>query len=219
MAELKDEPDQISYISHKDIEILRERIPIEFRSRLREIFPQYETLGVRRLGWVSTNGRRDVNICVYLPYRVSLRRFLVKGQSAFEFGTSPRGQWTPWAVRRYLLYDVFLHEVGHLQIIHSRKSNNNRKYASETKAQEFADNLRRELWKTHFEHSDPIHNSPQEDELSVISLWQKLDKKQRFNLVGLAIRAPYETLPDLSEFGEIDENQMSFLSRALCFDS
>jgi hypothetical protein len=218
MAPRKPEPDLIRFVSKKDVEIIKGRIPKEFRVRLREIFFSNLTFGVRQLGWVTSYGRRDINLCVYLPYRVSLRQFLVKGQSALEFGTLPRGQWTPWAIRRYLLYDVLLHEIGHLQIVQPAQSNNKSKFASETKAQEFADNLRRELWSTHFEHSDPIHNSPQEDELSIIPLWQRLDKEHRFYLVEMALLAPYEILPDLSGFGEINEMQMKFLSRSLCFE-
>jgi hypothetical protein len=217
MAQRKSEPDLIRYISGKDIEIVKGRIPEEFRYRLRDVFINYTSFGGKQLGWVTSFGRRDINLCAFLPHRISLGRYLTRGQKASEFGGTARGQWIPWAVRRFLLYEVFFHEVGHLQIIHPRNSNNNRKFASETKAQEFADNLRRELWKTSFEHPDPVHNSPQPDELSIFPLWQNLDKKQRFNLVDKVVQAPYEQLPDLTEFGKLDEIQEKFLTRALCF--
>jgi hypothetical protein len=217
MAKGKSEPDVIRYITHSDLEIVKERIPKEFCSRLRDIFIWCESKGVKMLGYVTKRGRRDVNLSAFLPYRVSLRRFLVKGQSALEFGTAPRGQWTPWAIRRFLLYDVFLHEIGHLQIIDGQSSNNNRKFASETLAQKFADELRRKLWSSNFEHPDPVHNQPQPDELSIIPLWQNLDKQQRFKLVEMAIHAPHEKLPDLTAFGNLDEDQEKFLTRALCF--
>lgn len=218
MAKGKSEPDVVKYISHEDLEIVKERIPEEFRTRLRDVFIWGENYGVRELGFVSRYGRRDVNLSAFLPYRVSLRRFLVKGQSALEFGTSVRGQWTPWAIRRFLLYDVFLHEIGHLQIIDSKKSNINRKFASETLAQKFADDLRRKLWSSHFDHPDPVHNNPQPDELSIIPLWQNLDKAQRFKLLDIAVRAPHEDLPDLTEFGELNKFQQKFLTRALYFE-
>jgi hypothetical protein len=217
MAKGKEEPDVVRYISHNDLNIVKERIPKEFHTRLRDTFIWGESYGVRTLGYVTKNGRRDVNLSAFLPYRVSLGRFLVKGQSALEFGTSPRGQWTPWAVRRFLLYDVFLHEIGHLQVVEKTNSNINRKFASETLAQKFADDLRRKLWSSHFDHPDPVHNSPQPDELSIIPFWQGLDKKQRFNLVEKVVQAPHEQLPDLNEFGKPDENQEKFLTRALCF--
>ena len=158
-----------------------------------------------------------MNLSAFLPYRVSLRRFLYKGQSALEFGAPARGQWTPWAIRRFLLYDVFLHEIGHLQVVNSKTTNDRRKFASETLAQNFADDLRRKLWSSQFDHPDPIHNSPQSDELSIISLWQNLDKKQRFRFVEIALNTPYSKMPDLKEFGEINETQEKFLTRALYF--
>lgn len=218
MAKRKEEPDVVRYISHDDLEIVKERIPKEFHTRLRDVFIWAESYGVRTLGFVTRHGRRDVNLSAFLPYRISLGRFLVKGQSALEFGTSPRGQGTPWAVRRFLLYDVFLHEIGHLQIINKKKSNVNRKFASEGLAQSFADNLRKKLWASNFDHPDPFHNKPEIDELSIIPLWQRLDKKQRFNFVELVLNAPYEILPDLTEFGEINRTQEKFLIRALCFN-
>ncbi len=56
------------------------------------------------------------------------------------------GQWPPWAVRRFLIYDVLLHEIGHLQVVDPKASRLKRKFASETRAQEFADELRRTLY-------------------------------------------------------------------------
>lgn len=218
MAKGKSEPDVVQYISHNDLEIVKKRIPEEFCTRLRDIYIWSESYGVRELGFVTRKGRRDVNLSTFLPYRVSLRRFLIKGQSALEFGTSPIGQWTPWAVRRFLLYDVFIHEIGHLQIVDNKNSNINRKFASETLAQKFADDLRRKLWSSYFDHPDPVHNSPEPDELSIIPFWQGLDKKQRFNLVEIVVNAPHKKMPDLTEFGKLDKNQEKFLTRALCFN-
>ena len=217
MAKEKIESDIIQYISYGDIEIVKERIPKEYRTRLRDIFISYKSFGVRRLGWVSTFGRRDINLCATLPYRVSLGKYLVKGQKSTDFGAPARGQWTPWAVRRFLLYDVFLHELGHLQLVDVKNNNYNRKFASETLAQRFADEWRRELLSSYFEHPDLIHNKPQPDELSIIPLWQNLDKKQKFRLVEIALNAPYQGIPDLSGFGKLEEQQIQFLSRALCF--
>lgn len=218
MSKGKTEPDVVSYVSDEDIKIVLERIPDEFRTRLRDVFKHYESYGVRELGSVRRRGRRDINLCAILPYRVSLGRFLVKGQKAVEFGAPARGQWTPWAVRRFLLYDVLLHELGHLQVINLQSTNYNRKFASETHAQRFADYWRRKLWSAYFDHPDPVHNHPSPDELSIIPLWQSLNKKQRFKLVDIALNAPCKGLPELTEFGELDEKQQRFLSRTLCFE-
>jgi len=218
MATLKTEPDLVWYIDDSDVRTVRLRIPEEFKLRLGEVFIRRGRRGVRWLGSVTTRGRRDIELNAFLPYRVSLSRFILRGQAAREFGAPSRGQWPLWAVRRFLLYDVLLHEVGHLQVVDPNATNVNRKHASETRAQEFADTLRRQLWTCDFNHPDPVHNSPQEDELSFIPLWQGLNKQQRFRLVDIALRGPHAQLPDLTTFGEIENQQMSFLTRALCYE-
>lgn len=73
-------------------------------------------------------------------------------------------QWSRVAVRRYLLYNVFLHELGHLQIVRAKAKTDRRRFASETLAQRFANRWRRILWSQHFDHFDPVHNAPQPDE-------------------------------------------------------
>jgi hypothetical protein len=72
------------------------------------------------------------------------------------------------AVRRFLLYDVFLHELGHLQVIDEEAKRVRRKFASETKAQEFAEYWRARLWREQFDHTDPVHNRPTGEELGVV---------------------------------------------------
>jgi len=132
MSLKRDEPYLISYLSRADIEIAVRRIPEEYRQRLRDITTWHRSSGVRQLGFVKRRGRRDINLCVMLPPRVSLSRFLSPGQTASEFGAPNRGQWPPWAVRRFMLYDVLLHELGHLQMVRSKSKSWNRKYASES---------------------------------------------------------------------------------------
>lgn len=216
MNNQRTEPHVVRYLSREDIDTAINRIPEEYRCRVREITTWNESLGVRRLGYVTNKGRRDISLCVVLPPRVSLGRFLVKGQNGKEFGAPSRGQWPPWAVRRFMLYDVLLHELGHLQIVNEKSKNMRRKFAGEKIAQEFSDKWRRELFATHFNHPDPIHNPPTEEEIEFISVWEQLNKKQRFNLVDMVINSPHDSLPDLSVFGDIVEPHIPFLSRALC---
>jgi hypothetical protein len=59
-----------------------------------------------------------------------------------------------------MLYEVFLHELGHLQVIYPKARRNNRRFAGETKAQEFADFWRKSLWSRPLAHPDPTHNPP-----------------------------------------------------------
>ena len=68
-------------------------------------------------------------------------------------------------MRRFLLYDTFLHELGHLQIVDPSAKRLRRRFASETLAQEFANRWQRTLWAEHFDHPDPVHNPPRSEEL------------------------------------------------------
>jgi hypothetical protein len=91
---------------------------------------------------------------------MSLSRFLRLKQSPAEFGARRGAQWPDLAIRRFLLYDVLLHELGHLQIVDARAKTVRRKFAMETKADEFATLWRRRLWSAPFDHPDPVHNPP-----------------------------------------------------------
>jgi len=108
--------DRKHYVFEQDVKVVLSRLPEEVYSRLRMVHFNDRSWGVRTLGYTSRRGRREVAICA-LPPRVSLTRFLVKGQSPAAFGAKHGRQWPELAVRRFLLYDVLLHEIGHLQII------------------------------------------------------------------------------------------------------
>ena len=213
----RNEPYLVPYLSMSDINVAVHRIPEEYRLRLRDITTWHRSLGVRRLGSVRRRGRRDIDLCVMLPPRVSLGRYIGKGQNAKEFGGPSRGQWPPWAVRRFMLYDVLLHELGHLQLINPKSKNWNRKYASEKLAQAFADKWRRKLFSQKFDHPDPIHNPPSKDELAWIPTWEGFNKKQRFELVKMVLKAPHSKFPDISIFGDISAENIEFLKKSLCY--
>ena len=157
--------DRKHYVLEQDVRVVLSRLPDEVYSRLRVVHFNDRGLGVRVLGYTTRRGRREVSICA-LPPRVSLTRFLVKGQRPETFGAKRGQQWPELAVRRFLLYDVLLHEIGHLQIINAESSDFRRKFADETRAQEFADAWRKKLWKEYFEHPDLVHNCPTAVELS-----------------------------------------------------
>lgn len=216
MATKRTEPYLVTYVSREDIQTVVERIPEEKRTRLRDVFISDRHYGVQRLGSVRIRGRRDIDLYAVLPPRVSLGGYMYKGLRGLQFGAPSRGQWPPWAVRRFLLYNVLLHELGHLQLVLPKSTNWKRKYASEKLAQDFADEWRAELWSKRYAHADPIHNRPEKDELETIRLWERLDKQQRFRLVELALLSPHEELPDLTPFGQMNEMQLGFLTRALC---
>ncbi len=118
------------YLNEDDVEVLLSRLPEELWARLRAVHFNDRGWGCRKLGYV-TMGFREIAICA-LPPRVSLSRYLIH-RSPREFGSRRGQQWTELAVRRFLLYDVFLHELGHLQIIEPDAKRLRRKFASETK--------------------------------------------------------------------------------------
>ena len=150
--------DRRHYLSEPDVLIVLSRLPEEAWHRLRAVHFNDKSWGTRQLGYANPNGR-EISICA-LPSRVSLTRFLERGQSPEMFGAMGGKQWPEVAVRRFLLYDVLLHELGHLLIINERAKNERVKYAHEKLAQEFANEWRRRLWSSRFDHPDPAHNPP-----------------------------------------------------------
>ncbi|MGN6110768.1 MAG: DUF2750 domain-containing protein [Kofleriaceae bacterium] len=206
--------DLVSYLNWREIDLVVERVPATYRERLRDTF-QHRSSDAKELGAVSTRGRRDINLASVLPIRVSLGHYLHGGQSPEEFGAPKQGQWPPWAVRRFLLYDVLLHEIGHLQIVDPKASRVKRKFASETRAQELADELRRTLYSEPFDHPDPIHNAPTPGELATLDVWHRLDKAQRASLANAALDRQGTGDADLSLYEPLTDEQRAFLSRVL----
>ena len=153
------------YLEERDVEVLLDRLPPELWSRLRAVHFNDKAWGNRSLGYVN-RGHREIAICA-LPPNVSLSRCLTP-RSPTPFGAVRGFQWPERAVRRFLLYDVFLHELGHLQIVDAEARTERRRFAAETKAQEFADEWRTRLWAEPFAHPDPIHNPASPAELEMV---------------------------------------------------
>ena len=160
--------DRRHYLTAEDVEFVLERLPHETYARLRAVHFVDRSRGGRVLGYV-TGGRREISLCALAP-RVSLTRFLTRDQSARTFGARRGQQWPELAVRRFMLYDVFLHELGHLQIVDPKARSNRRYYAHETLAQRFADQWRKELWLRPSDHPDPVHDPPTASELAQLKL-------------------------------------------------
>ena len=158
--------DRIQHVTEDDVRAVLGRLPEDTYKRLRRVHFNDQSRGARVLGYVN-RGRREIALCA-LPPRMSLTRFLVKGQSPRDFGARRGSQWPQVAIRRFLLYDTFLHELGHLQIVLEHAKSERRKFAMETKAQEFAVSWCRTLWSEPFDHPDPVHNPPGAEELAVL---------------------------------------------------
>src|SRR5262245_26195602 len=150
--------DRRHYLTEEDVMVVLSRLPEETWRRLRAVHFNDRARGNRLLGYV-TGGSREISICA-LPPRISLSAALGPGLSCDQFGAKRGEKWPLPAIRRFLLYDVFLHELGHLQVVNDRTKSERLRFAREKCAQEFADRWRRKLWSEHFDHPDPVHNAP-----------------------------------------------------------
>jgi len=155
--------DRVHYVTEEDIRIVLSRLPADLWRSLRTVHLNDRSLGPRRLGYVN-RGRRDISICA-LPPRMSLTRALRKGLTPEQFGATRGGRWPSLAIRRFMLYNVFLHELGHLQLVDKKAPSIRLKFARERLAQEFAMHWCGELWKEPFAHPDLVHNPPTPGEL------------------------------------------------------
>jgi hypothetical protein len=88
------------------------------------------------------------------------------GQTPEQFGARLGRKWPALAIRRFLLYDVLLHELGHLQVIDVQARSDRLKFAREKLAEEFAVEWCGRLWSEPFMHPDPVHNPPAVRELA-----------------------------------------------------
>jgi len=161
--------DRVHHVNEDDVRVVLSRLPYEAWHRLRAVHFNDRSRGARCLGYVN-RGRREIALCA-LPPRLSLTRFLTLVKcdgSPEEYGAVRGRQWPSMAIRRFLLYDVFLHELGHLQVISEEARTVRRKYAMETRAHEFAAHWRNHLWSQRFVHPDLAHNPPEADELAAL---------------------------------------------------
>lgn len=151
--------DRIHYVSEEDVRVVLGRLPVELWRRLRAVHFNDRSKGARVLGYVTPN-RHDIALCA-LPPRVSL----AAGRTPERFGARNSVKWPRPAVRRYLLYDVLLHEIGHLQMIDESRPSLRLRFAHEKLANAFAIEWRRRFWSVPFAHPDPVHNPPGAEEL------------------------------------------------------
>jgi hypothetical protein len=155
--------DRVHHVNEDDVRVVLGRLPEHLWSRLRAVHFNDRSRGARVLGYVN-RGRREIALCA-LPPRMSLAAALRGGQSPEPYGARKHQKWPVLAVRRFLLYNTFLHELGHLQVIDARTRSDRLRFARERRAEEFAAEWCRRLWSTPFAHPDPVHNPAQHGEL------------------------------------------------------
>lgn len=161
--------DRVHHVTPDDVRVVLSRLPPETWERLQAVHFNDRSWGGRRLGH-ATARRREVALFALAP-RVSLSRFIRRGEgSPREYGAKRGRQWPPVAIRRFMLYDVFLHELGHLQVVDEDRRSKRLRFARETRAEEFAAEWRRHLWSQPFSHPDPAHQPPSAEELAALDL-------------------------------------------------
>ena len=156
--------DRLHYVNEDGVRTVLSRLPVELWCRVHAVHFNDRSRGARVLGYVN-RGRREIALCA-LPPRVSLTRSLVKGQTAERFGAKRGHQWPKLAVRRFMLYDVLLHELGHLQTVSEKARSIRPKFAHEKLAQSFAQQWCARLWSEPLVHVDSVHNPPTSEELA-----------------------------------------------------
>jgi len=161
---------RIHYVTETEVRVVLSRLPAETYHRLRAVHFNDRSRGGRVLGYVN-RGRREIALCA-LPPRLTLGKFCrYYCYKPEDFGALMGGKWPALAVRRLLLYDTFLHELGHLQLVEPDAPRSGRlRFARETLAEEFAVEWRQRLWSAPFDHPDPVHNRPSSKELAGLTL-------------------------------------------------
>jgi hypothetical protein len=156
--------DRRHYLTEDDVRVVLSRLPLETWNGLRKVHFNDKGRGGRLLGYANPR-EHEIAICA-LPPRVSMTAALIRGQSPGLFGAVRGKQWPELAVRRFLLYDVLLHELGHLRMLTLKRTSSRRACSRETRAERFADYWRQRLWTVPLDHPDPVHNPPSPEESS-----------------------------------------------------
>lgn len=146
--------DRIYRITPDEVRYVLNRLP-------REVWGFVRTIHFRdakgRHGCLGYASPEDSSLTLTaLPLRVSFAPYCYRQECRpEEFGATFGRQWPDLAVRRFLLYYVLLHELGHLQRIPSGKM------PGERMAREFGHYWRKQLWSHPFAKSkDPVHTPP-----------------------------------------------------------
>ena len=149
---------RVHHVTPDDLKVVLARLPPELYERLESVHLVDNGRRIRELGCVQP-GHREIALSA-LPPCVSLNGFMFPGQQPAMYGASWDAAWPSTAIRRFLLYDVFLHEVGHLQIVPGKNGASRRRFADEVQAHEFALSWRDRFWAAPFDHPDDVHRAP-----------------------------------------------------------
>lgn len=154
--------DLYRYVTKEDVLILLNRLPLKEYEHLKTV--TFDTcIGAYKFGYVSYKRVNGIVLCDQ-PQRMAMRGADAKRGHLTEYGGLNNIKWPTMAVRRYMLYNVFLHELRHTQIVKPNKKHIWEKTPNEKLANEYSDHWRGTLYSQHFDHPDPVHNLPTEEE-------------------------------------------------------
>ena len=156
--------DRRHFVTEADVRVVLERLPESLWERLKAVHFNDKARGNRFLGYVGA-GSTEIALCA-LSAASQSRQIAAEAPIAGAIRRGGGCQWPLLAVRRFMLYDVFLHELGHLQVIDEQAKTTRRKFASETLAQDFAEHWCHALWSRRIDHPDPVHNRPSDEEIA-----------------------------------------------------
>ena len=205
------------FIGEHDSATVLRRLPAELLSRLRKVHFSDRARGRRVLGYVN-RGRREICICA-LPPHMSLTTALIGAQTPEMFGAIRGHQWPFLAIRRFMLYETLLHELGHLQVVHDDESDERRKFAMEPRAEEFANLWREKLWSEHFSDSDLAHNPPSSTELEKTrAYWPQSHAEYKKGLKAFWKRMHLDALTHFHKAVDLyDYHSMSLEMLGVCY--
>ena len=166
------------YVEETEIEALLAQLPEETRRDLHRVRFKNGVDTGGRLGDIASDP--DPEIVIYAQaYRVSLTPYLGRDETPETYGAVDGCRWPVLAIKRFVLYNVLLTQLGRLQV-----------GASGASGEQFAGHWRRELWSREPDDSDAVHRAPTEKEARLMRVgWAAAD-------------AEYEAGLELDEAGE-----------------
>jgi len=157
------------FVTKEDILTLLNRLPLEEYQQLKTV--TFETCGgAYQFGYVFYKRVKGIVLCDQ-PLRMGMKEADAKRGHLIEYGGLNNMKWPIIAIRRYMLYNVFLHELRHTHIVNPHKKLTRHKIPFEKLANEYSDFWRGELYKDKFDHHDPVHNLPTLDEQEHLKLY------------------------------------------------
>ncbi len=167
------------FVEEADLRVVLSRLHASDWERLKRVVLRRQIGDDRRLGLATGPERTEVHLCA-LPHRLDLTPYLASDQEAESFGALAGRNWPASAVRRFMLYGVFLQELGHLQVLRPDAASSRHHYASAAHASAFARERREQLWSSPCGHADVAHRPASKEETRELrGGW--VDAEEEFN--------------------------------------